>query len=304
MFGFLHTNAQEVNDTLFESRNSAADNLEIFKGAFIDSTLANLKELVFKQQKLIDVDNVIIDQYLPAIKDSAIATAKKLSVLTAEKDASEKGLNEKNDWIFYGIIGGGILFLLFLLFAILYFITCAKKNKLKRQVAGIEKMRGDNLQEIELARKELEKQKETARKEIEAGKESIAKEIYELNNKIDTLSVEKTNLEKKFNDKHTECNQLEKEVAAAYKGIDEYKELYEKQSNDRKQLEERISEVEKATIAASEFAQEHSYLKEEKEKLQEEIKRLADRLEKETKTKNLIEDELRHFLDELRGSRS
>lgn len=327
LFGFTQLKALEINDTIFDSRRSALDNLEILKGAMVDSTLINMKELAIKQQILIDVDNIIMDQYLPALKDSVKTSAQKLNELTTNKTASEQELKTKNNWVFYGKIAGGVLFLLFLLFTTLFLVANTQKRKLKKQLIGIDKMREDNLKEIELARTELEKQKEAAKNEIEANKQIIAQEINSLKTKIESLTSEKSAIERKFNEKYTEFNQLsielnnqknehekqitvsfekisylENEIAVVRQSLNEYKELYEKQLNEQKQLEEQISEAEKATIVASQFMEEHTHLKEEKEYLQSEINRLNEQIEKESHTKNFIENELSRMLDNLRGS--
>lgn len=323
--------AQDFSDTIIESRRSAVDYLEISRGAIVDTTLDNLKELVSRQQTVIDVDDIIIEQNLPDIIAKAEESKTKAETLAKEKEALDKELSAKNDLIFYGIIGAGSLFVLMLLFLILFIISSSKKKKLKKVVVNIDKMKEANFREIEASRNELECEREKAKGEIMTLKEKIDKEAVELRYKLTNVTTEKAEIatklaiaEKKILDSQsvlqTAINQknqfdqhiqekdliiadLKKEIESRTKDSNEIKELFEKKNTDFKALEDKMLNLSKDSQDTGFLNSELAKAKEELNRLTEEVSTLNTKLGKETQTKNLIEDELRRFLDELRGNR-
>lgn len=400
------TSAQQ--NQLMDARNSASENLEVFKNTIGDTTLDVLKELTYRQNDLILADRAIIEGYLDSIKTKA-DTLKHLNTnLTIDKEMLEKENAVSKSLMFYGMIGGGVLFILFILFLVLFLITSGKKKKYRKQVEGVEKMKQANQKEIELAKKEVANMKAVAQKEIMQAKEELNKEAKNMQAKIDTLATEKTNLEKKASDKSFEFAQLQlrfddmkkdyekklsdanntasgyereklllekqifakgsetddlrkerdtsrKELAdlkSAYEkekeerrvfeekltevekemhtmaspsvntgeadnlrnenerlrneisSLNEFKNLYEKELNEKKQLEEKLAEKENElknippanTDAADE-------LRSENDRLREDIEELYKRIDREVAGRNMIEDELRKFIDELKNLR-
>lgn len=407
--GSLMVSAQ--SDNLMTQRKSALENLEVYKSTITDTTLDVMKELSKVQDLVIAADKPIIEIYLDSVKTKADSLKRTAGNLANDKDVLEKEAKAKNDLFLYGIIGAGVIFLLFVVFLILFFITSGKKNKLKKQVEGIEKIKQDNQKEIERAKKEVEtlkinaqKDAETlklnAQKEIAVAKENVDKEVKNLQAMINSQNAEKAALERRISEKINECTELttqismlktdsEKKLKEASTSVDftreklvlekeifdkgliidnltkeketikqdlaDYKDLYEKQTNERKALEEKIVEIEKEIrgispvdpsevnwlikekenlskeiesyketcekltsekkiveerLAAKEDelrnipipdANETSEMKKEIEKYKEDMLRLNEKLDREVKTKNMIEDELRRFIDELRN---
>lgn len=388
---------------IMEARNAASENLEIFKGTIGDSSLGVIKELVRKQNDLIEADRLIIEGYLDSIKTKADTLKRINTNLTIDKEMLDKELKINKDLLFYSIIGGGAFLILFIVFLILFFITSGKKKKYKKLVEGVEKMKQANQKEIELAKKEVATMKSVAQKEIMQAKEEINKEARNMQAKIDSLSAEKSSLEKKTTDKSFELSQLQlrlntikdendkklSDASADYtreklllekqifgKGIEidnlkkerdtavqqltelkviyeketaerkvfeekltevenemrniapvntiesdalkneneklrneinslnEYKNLYEKESCDRKQLEDRLADKEnelKNITPAN--TNEMDELKQYNERLRKDIEELNERIDKEVAGRNLIEEELRKFIDELKNMR-
>lgn len=386
-------NTQE--NELMLKRKSAIEALDAYKGSMVDSTEASLKELVIAQSALIDADKNVVDIYLDSLKSKTDTLSRSVNNLTIDKETAEKKVKTYEENKLYVMIGGGALFLLFIVFLILFFLASGKKNKYKKQVKGIDKMKEDNKKEIEIAKKQVEVLKANAQKEINEAKEKVASESKNLQIKIDTLNTEKTSLEKKLSDKSLECSQLviqnentrneyerklkdassqsgdftnqklalEKEIFdknqlietlnreknEAKRDFDDYKTLYEKEVNERKSLESRLNESESRNntpsenqegdylrnennrlkeeierianertnfenqlresdeklkaLASNEGNNEAEYLKTEISRLKEDIEHLNERIDKEKKGKNLIEDELRRLIEELRNIR-
>ncbi|MFH0865640.1 MAG: hypothetical protein V1904_05570 [Bacteroidota bacterium] len=391
---------------LIEERTSASENLEVFKGTIGDSSLGVMKELVRKQDDLIEADRAIIDGYLYSLKNNADSLKRMNTNLIIDKEMLDKELMINKDLLFYGMIGGGVIFILFILFLILFFIASGKKKKFKKLVDDVEKMKQANQKEIELAKKDVETMKTVARKEIMQAKEELNKDARNMQAKIDSLSAEKSSLEKKAGDKAFEFSQMqlrlntikddyEKKLAEANAGnanftreklllekqifdkgleidniikerddakqehsdlkvlydketterkafeeklteienemrnivpantgeidtlkneneklrndinnLSEYRNLYEKELFDRKQLEDRLAEKENelrnmTTVNTNEVDD----LKRNNEGLLEDIEELNKRIDREVQGRNMIEDELRKFIDELKNLR-
>lgn len=401
LLGSIVVSAQ--NEDPMTKRKSAIENLEVYKSTITDTTLDVMKELTKAQEEIIAADKPIIEVYLDSMKTKADSLKRTANNLANDKDTLEKDAKEKADLFLYGIIGAGVIFLLFVTFLILFFIASGKKNKLKKQVAGIEKIKQDNQKEIELAKKEVENMKLNAQKEIAAAKENVDKEVKSLQSIINSLNSDKAALEKRITSKIDECTQLNtqinmikidferqfkearesgsdftreklvlekeifdkgilvdnltKEKDTLKQDLSDYKDLYEKQSGERKILEEKLVDIEKelrgiSPVDPSEVdwlkkekenlsqevanykeacnklagekknvedrlaekeeelrnipqpdAGEVDWLKKEIENYKEDILRLNEKLDKEVSTKNMIEEELRRFIDELRNIR-
>ena len=188
-------------DTIFNKRKSAVENLEAFKSSIVDSTKDVLKELVKMQDEVIAADKPVIEVYLDSLKTKADSLYRTANNLANDKNSLGKDVKTKADYILYGLIVCGVLFVLFVIFFVLFLVTSAKKNKFRKQLGDIDKMREANRKEIELARKEVELLKANAQKEIAIAKENVDKEVKNLKAKIDSQNAEKANLEKRIDDK-------------------------------------------------------------------------------------------------------
>jgi hypothetical protein len=337
LFTIAANRSAAQSDTIFDKRKSAIENLDVFEGSIVDSTMNVMKELAKIQNDVIAADKPIIEVYLDSFKLKADSLRIIANNLAIDKSVLEKDIKYKNELILYGIIVSGSLFVFFIIFLILFLVTSAKKNKFKKQITNIDNMPQNN------------------QKEIAAAKENIEKEIKNLQAKIDSQNAEKANLEKRINDKTLECSQLqvqintlkqnyeknsnitnasntdfardklmlEKEILDCRQAcsdkvlqienltkekndlihdLSEYKDLYEKEARERKTLEEKFAEKgnEIRNIIPIDPA-ELEENKKENERLKDEISRQNERLEKEIQTKNLIEDELRRLIEEIKN---
>jgi myosin heavy subunit len=340
--GIMRLSAQ--HDTTFSARKQALENLEVYRTTITDSTKDVLKDLLGMQNEIIAADKPIIEVYLDSLKDKADSLTRIANNLTNDKAELDKTVKAKDKLIFYGMIGAGAIVLLLILFLILFFITSSKKNKYKKQISDVEKMKQDILNKKEQLLKDAETIKVKAQKDITDARENVSHEIKNLNAKIDTLNTEKSNLEKRISDKINEYTQLqvqsssakddlnkrinslnldnidlrnkllsqEKEISERLKQIDEilrekdnlrkdfsdYKDMYENEVREKQAMEEKMKEMGDAPSIDPQYVE---TLKAETEKFKEDIRILNERVEKEVKTKEMIEDELRRFIEELKN---
>ncbi|HNW98408.1 MAG TPA: hypothetical protein PKK00_08365 [Bacteroidales bacterium] len=337
--------ATAQQNTLMEKRAAALENLDIFRGTISDSTKDVLKELVSKQNELIEADKIVVEQYLDSVKLKSDSLSRLNINLASENEMLKKeGATQKSQML-YVIIGGGILLLSCIVFIILYIIASKQKGKYRKAKDGLEKIKQDNLKEIELAKKEVGIMKASAQKEISAAKDEIQNEVKNLKAKIDSLSAEKSSLEKKAIDKSFESSQLqlqiktikedyerslsdlksanadlmqkkqiiegqisdkenkikvlEKDYETLRLDLSDFKNLCERESYERKQLEKKLHEKENEIYNID--IHKTDELKNENDKLHEEIKQLNQRIEKEITSKKMIEEELIKFIEELKS---
>ncbi len=283
MFAFGTTKTIAQHDTIFTYRKTAVTNLEVFRTTITDSTLSKMKDLAGMQEKVLIADKQIIDVYLDSMKTKADSLKQKYNRLTLEKENISKSVKDKDTLLLYVEIGGGAAFLLFVVCLVLFFITLSGKNKFKKQVAGIDKIKEDNLKEIEKARNETEVMKANAAKEIEqakkdmevmkanaakeiaAAKEQIRTSVEKLQSKIDSQTTSNTQLEKRITEKNDECTELQIEMSTLKGNLDkkerEIKIINDNISRDKLVLEKQIfdKELQIENLAKSKKALEEEF---------------------------------------------
>ena len=199
-------------DTIFAHRKSAVKNLEVFRSTITDSTLDMMKGLLQMQQSVLTADKLIIEGYLDSLKTKADSLEQKVKSFAGENEKLSIDINSKHDLFLYGAIGGGVIFLLFVLFLILYFIASSGKKKLKKQVDNIEKIKQENLAEIEVAKNEIAKAKANAEQEIAVARKQIDNELKKVLTKIDWQTSENARLEKRIAEKTDENTALQVDI--------------------------------------------------------------------------------------------
>lgn len=268
---------------LLEERNSASVNLEVFKGTIGDSSINVMKELVQKQNELIEADRNIIEVYLDSVQTRADSLKRANINLTADKEMAEKALMINKDLLYYSVIGGGVVFILFILFMVLFFIATGKKKKLKKQITDIDKIKQAYQKEIENTKKEVESMKASAHKEIMNAKADLNKEAGEMLTKIDSLTAEKLSLEKKAGDKAFEFSQMQLRLNSIKEDYEKKLSAVKAESTDfvkeKLQLEKQIFEN----------GIEVDKLKKERENALKDSSEQKDALDKALNEKNMLE---------------
>ncbi|NTW32773.1 MAG: hypothetical protein HGB12_09135 [Bacteroidetes bacterium] len=300
LFAVISVNlcSAQIED-IFDKRKTNVESLNIYKGSIIDSTSDVLKELIKLQNDVIRADEPLIEIYLDSLKTQTDSLKIINENLANDKIALETKAKDNKLILFYGAIGAGVIFILFILFLILFFVATGKKNKFKKQINDNEKIIQANKKDIELSRKDAE----TLKKEIISVKENNDKEVKNLRAKIDSQDTEKANFEKRLFEKNSLIDNISKEKFSLSNDLTNYKNLYNLELNERKIAEEKLAgkELECNENNSQINSKEVEDLTSENTRLTEEIKKLDSKLEKEVKTKNMIEDELRKFIEELRN---
>jgi hypothetical protein len=143
----------------------------------------------------------------------------------------------------------------------------------------------------DLADMKTQYEKETA--ERKAFEEKLTEVENEIKNIVPVNNEELNNIRSENEKLHDEINSL-----------NEFKSLYEKEASERKLLEDRLSEKENEikNIVPADTA-ELDGLKRDNERLHEAVEELNKRIDREVQGRNMIEDELRKFIDELKNLR-
>ena len=142
--------------------------------------------------------------------------------------------------------------------------------------------------------------------QIVSMKQDFKKRLSEAKASSGDFSEDKKNYENEINDKNLLIEKFSSENNLLNDELSNYKRLYDTELNERKIAEEKLAnkEVEyKSNISSTSNSQDSEDLILESSNLKEEINRLNIKLEKEINTKNMIEDELRKFIEELRNPR-
>ncbi len=150
------------NNSILIKRRQAIENLNVYKTTITDSTSESLKGLVKAQEELIAADKPIIDGYLDSLQTKADSLKRVAGNVKNDKEALEKEAKVNQKLFLYGIIGGGVLLVGLIFFLILFQMTNSKKSKLQAQISGIDKIKKDNQEAIDKAKKELEVMKANA----------------------------------------------------------------------------------------------------------------------------------------------
>ena len=141
--------------------------------------------------------------------------------------------------------------------------------------------------------------------QINSLKQDFDKQLSEIKASSGNNSQDKQFYEKEINDKNLLIDNISKEKISLEDELFNYKKLYNIELTERKITEEKltIKETEYKSNSSPTYSKEIEDLTLKNERLVEEIKRLDNKLEKEIKTKDMIEDELRKFIEELRNPR-
>jgi chromosome segregation ATPase len=283
------------NNSILIKRRQAIENLNVYKTTITDSTSESLKGLVKAQEELISADKPIIDGYLDSLQTKADSLKRAAGNVKNDKEALEKEAKVNQKLFLYGIIGGGVLLVGFILFLILFLMANSKKSKLQAQISGIDKIKKDNQYAIDKAKKELEVMKANAQKEIATAKENVAKEVKNLQAKIDSQSAEKANLEKRINEKVTECSQLQLQITTIKNDCE--KKLKEASSNVPDFSKEKLL-LEKEVFDKTQLL---DNITKERDAAKKELSDYKELAEKESRERKSLEEKLADTENELKN---
>jgi len=193
--------AQDSSDTNLKQRETVYQNYISVKNQIVDTTLDNMKQLATAQADVISADNGIINDFLPSKLSKIKEGEKKLKDIQDEKEKTETDLKKKEAMFMYYYIGGGVLFLLFAAFLILWILQMGKTKKAKSKMKEVDKMKADFQKESATMKADIEKQKEIVKKETTTVKDGYDKEIAALKLKNTDMMMEKSKIENQLREK-------------------------------------------------------------------------------------------------------
>ena len=140
-------------------------------------------------------------------------------------------------------------------------------------------------------------------------KNSYESKLADANANNESFRITKLSLENEISDKNQLIEKLQKENNKEKVIIEEnpidYRELYEKESRERKSIEGKLLDIENNNIKNPPIEiSEYETIKRDNIRLKEDLEKLNEKIELVITTKNMIEEELRHFIDELRNIRN
>jgi len=303
--------SQEAADSIkLAERNNAFLNYDNYRSSITDTTLDVFRKLVNLQTDLIVSDNAIIHNYISTNSKKADDLQKKLQAAKVEKDLLNIKYEEGKQWLLYGLIGAGVFVLLTILFIILFALTNNKKKNAINQLTKIETIKEEQLKEINVLKKEREKQSTDSNSEVNKAKESLENDLKLQLNKYDLLNKEKTLIEAKLKEKENAFNELNaKQSAVSNEKNVASTQLKEEYENKIAQLNNEIAQLKQETLliqqkeAVTEQNIESNQLLEENNLLKNELNQCKDKLENENRQRIEIENEIKQLIDEIKGMR-
>lgn len=185
-----NTDEQQLDKALYEREELLLqyDSMKVFNK---DTTFFTLKDMALIQSLILQKDNELIEKLLD-IKNNYGKVEAELKQLKAKNDETLKTLEEKEQWLQYGMYAGGALALLMLIFLVLFITSSVKAGKLKKKC----KKMGKQLEEQNDIMEESGKNKDALKKakaEISEVHDKLAEkekmyqgEIVALRKKYDT----------------------------------------------------------------------------------------------------------------------
>jgi len=285
MLSITSVHAQDSSDATLQQRETVYQNYISVKNQIVDTTLDNMKQLANTQAEVINADNGIINDYMPSKLGKIKEGEKKLKDLQDEKTKVEADLKKKDAMFMYYYIGGGVLFLLFVAFLILWILQMGKTKKAKSKMKEVDKMKADFLKESTAMKADIEKQKEIVKKETATVKDSYDKEIAALKLKNTDMMMEKSKVENQLREKT--LNESSFETKMNKLKIEYETKLHEASVNENQEKEMKILQNDTA-LKSKQIEQ----LKSEKESDLQMLAELKELFEKEESQRKSLENEI------------
>ncbi len=210
LFSFIpfFSHSQQTDSIKFAERNTLFLNYDNYRSSITDSSIDVLKKLNTFQTELIILDNSLIHNYISTNTKKNVELEGKCKVLENEKNTAIDNLMRIKKMIFYGLIIAGIFILLSVLFIVLYIRTNIKKKETLSQLIKIEKIKEEQLKELEQLKKDIASISVTDKIEFTKAKEELLADFTSLKNKFDIIIKEKELLESKLKDDEKAFNEL------------------------------------------------------------------------------------------------
>jgi len=299
--------AQDITSKYSPNRDAAFQQYVAFQDSMADSSLANLKKLVRFQTELINIDNCLVNDSLPAHKKKIAEINKKTLELETAHDKLITKAREKESLFLYFYIGSGLLFLLFATFLFMFILKAKKVKKLKSKENDLEKLE----HALEDEKKKSLTQSQSIQTEYHLIKTELEKEIYNLKSKNTDLMLNNSKLESQLKEVKLQIASAENKVSQLTKEI-ENKQHQNPDNNEQLQIMQ--SEIDALKKERTEDLQMLKDIKELYEKVETERQalqiqitnkaqnsttELLAKLEQEKQKRKKVENDLHILLNEM-----